>query len=192
MRCSSGSRTESAARAPREPRGVTFRRSSAQSATRPPSAPSSLAYRRRAETGRGESRARRELCKGDLVTAWSGEFPELQGVMGKYYAGAGGEHGEVATATGEHYRPRSAGNAIPSTDAGLAVSLADKLDTLAGIFAIGQKPRRARIHSGCAAPRSACCAARREADGSRPAQLIKTGARTLQPGRSATTSLNEV
>jgi glycyl-tRNA synthetase beta chain len=85
-----------------------------------------------------------ELCKCDLLSAMVGEFPELQGVMGDYYAKADGEATEVATAIREHYFPRSAGDALPATDAGLAVSVADKLDTLAGIFAIGQKPTGAR------------------------------------------------
>jgi glycyl-tRNA synthetase beta chain len=96
--------------------------------------------------GRDRAMAERaaELCKCDLLSAMVGEFPELQGVMGGYYAQADGEAAEVATAIREHYLPRSAGDALPATDAGLAVSVADKLDTLAGIFAIGQKPTGAR------------------------------------------------
>ncbi|MEJ1964322.1 MAG: glycine--tRNA ligase subunit beta [Gammaproteobacteria bacterium] len=85
-----------------------------------------------------------ELSKCDLLSAMVGEFPELQGVMGGYYAEADGEAAEVATAVREHYLPRGAGDALPTTDAGLAVSVADKLDTLAGIFAIGQKPTGAK------------------------------------------------
>lgn len=85
-----------------------------------------------------------ELCKCDLVTALVGEFPELQGVMGTYYARADGEPEEVAAAIGEHYLPRSAGDALPATAPGLALAIADKLDTLAGIFAIGGKPTGAR------------------------------------------------
>jgi glycyl-tRNA synthetase beta chain len=85
-----------------------------------------------------------ELCKCDLLTAMVGEFPDLQGVMGGYYAKADGETEEVATAIREHYLPRGAGDDLPATDAGLVVSVADKLDTLAGIFAIGQKPTGAR------------------------------------------------
>jgi glycyl-tRNA synthetase beta chain len=80
------------------------------------------------------------LAKCDLLSAMVGEFPELQGTMGRYYAAADGESDEVATAIDEHYLPRGAGDALPATGAGLAVALADKLDTLAGIFAIGQKP----------------------------------------------------
>jgi glycyl-tRNA synthetase beta chain len=83
-------------------------------------------------------------CKCDLLTAMVGEFPELQGLMGRYYALADGESPEVAEAIREHYLPRGAGDALPRTRTGLAVAIADKLDTLAGIFAIGQKPSGTR------------------------------------------------
>jgi glycyl-tRNA synthetase beta chain len=81
-----------------------------------------------------------DLCKCDLLTAMVGEFPELQGVMGTYYAQADGEGQEVALAIREHYLPRGAGDALPTTRTGLALAIADKLDTLAGIFAIGGRP----------------------------------------------------
>jgi glycyl-tRNA synthetase beta chain len=81
-----------------------------------------------------------ELAKCDLLTAMVGEFPELQGLMGRYYARHDGESAEVAAAIAEQYLPRFAGDALPSTGAGLALAVADKLDTLVGIFAIGQKP----------------------------------------------------
>ena len=81
-----------------------------------------------------------ELAKCDLLTAMVGEFPELQGVMGRYYALHDGESEMVATALAEQYMPRFAGDALPSTGAGLALAIGDKLDTLVGIFAIGQKP----------------------------------------------------
>jgi glycyl-tRNA synthetase beta chain len=81
-----------------------------------------------------------ELAKCDLLTSMVGEFPELQGIMGRYYATADGEPADVAAAIDEHYMPRAAGGALPATSVGTAVALADKLDTLAGIFAIGQKP----------------------------------------------------
>jgi glycyl-tRNA synthetase beta chain len=81
-----------------------------------------------------------QLCKCDLLTAMVGEFPELQGIMGTYYAHADGEPHEVAAAIREHYLPRAAGDQLPATRAGLALAIADKLDTLAGIFAIGEKP----------------------------------------------------
>jgi glycyl-tRNA synthetase beta chain len=81
-----------------------------------------------------------EHAKCDLLTNMVGEYPELQGIMGRYYATADGEPAEVAAAIDEHYMPRGAGGALPATAAGTAVALADKLDTLAGIFGIGQKP----------------------------------------------------
>jgi glycyl-tRNA synthetase beta chain len=81
-----------------------------------------------------------DLAKCDLLSSMVGEFPELQGTMGRYYAQADAEDAEVATAIDEHYLPRGAGGKLPATGTGIAVALADKLDTLAGIFAIGQKP----------------------------------------------------
>lgn len=80
------------------------------------------------------------LAKADLVTRMVYEFPELQGLMGGYYAAASGASGEVAGAIREHYLPTQQGTPIPSTLTGQCVALADKLDTLAGIFAVGQKP----------------------------------------------------
>jgi glycyl-tRNA synthetase beta chain len=80
------------------------------------------------------------LAKCDLITAMVGEFPELQGTMGRYYATADGEAEEICTAVEEHYLPRFAGDRVPGSAAGRAVAIADKLDTIAGIFAIGQKP----------------------------------------------------
>lgn len=85
-----------------------------------------------------------ELAKCDLLSSMVGEFPELQGIMGRYYATADGEPADVAAAIEEHYLPRGAGGELPATGAGVAVALADKLDTLAGIFAIGQKPSGTR------------------------------------------------
>lgn len=96
--------------------------------------------------GADEASARRaaELSKCDLLTAMVGEFPELQGVMGKYYAEHSGESADVAAAIEEQYWPRFSGDQLPITRTGMALALADKLDTLAGIFAIGQKPTGAR------------------------------------------------
>jgi glycyl-tRNA synthetase beta chain len=81
-----------------------------------------------------------QLAKADLLTDMVGEFPELQGIMGTYYARNDGEHEEVALAASEHYQPRFSGDALPSTNTGLAVALADKLETLVGIWAIGLQP----------------------------------------------------
>jgi glycyl-tRNA synthetase beta chain len=81
-----------------------------------------------------------ELAKADLLTDMVGEFPELQGIMGTYYARHDGEHEEVALAASEHYQPRFAGDALPSTNTGLAAALADKLETLVGIWSIGLQP----------------------------------------------------
>jgi glycyl-tRNA synthetase beta chain len=80
------------------------------------------------------------LAKCDLLTGMVGEFPELQGIMGSYYALADGESAEVATAVREQYLPRFAGDALPGSSAGQVLALADKLDTLAGVFALGKKP----------------------------------------------------
>jgi glycyl-tRNA synthetase beta chain len=80
------------------------------------------------------------LAKADLLTDMVGEFPELQGIMGAYYARHDGEHEEVAKAASEHYQPRFAGDALPSTQTGTAVALADKLETLVGIWGIGLQP----------------------------------------------------
>ncbi len=80
------------------------------------------------------------LSKADLMSAMVGEFPELQGTMGRYYAQAQGLPQGVAVAIEEHYRPRYAGDAVPATPLGRAVALADKIDTLVGIFAIEQRP----------------------------------------------------
>ncbi|MGV3494856.1 MAG: glycine--tRNA ligase subunit beta [Ramlibacter sp.] len=80
------------------------------------------------------------LAKADLLTDMVGEFPELQGVMGGYYARHDKLGDEIATAIEDHYRPRFAGDALPRNDLGIAVALADKLETLAGLFAIGQLP----------------------------------------------------
>lgn len=81
-----------------------------------------------------------ELAKCDLMTAMVGEFPELQGIMGKYYALAEGEDRLVAQAIEDHYKPNFAGDVVPESDIGACVALADKLATLVGIIGIGQKP----------------------------------------------------
>lgn len=80
------------------------------------------------------------LAKADLLTDMVGEFPELQGVMGGYYARHDGLSAAVAEAIEDHYKPRFAGDALPRGEAGLVVALADKLETLVGLFGIGQVP----------------------------------------------------
>ncbi|MBW4550242.1 MAG: glycine--tRNA ligase subunit beta [Aphanocapsa sp. GSE-SYN-MK-11-07L] len=81
-----------------------------------------------------------QLCKADLVTQMVGEFPELQGIMGRDYALASGEPAEVATAIAEHYWPKGAGDRLPQTLSGQIVGLADRLDTLISIFSLGMLP----------------------------------------------------
>ncbi len=80
------------------------------------------------------------LCKCDLMSDMVNEFPDLQGIMGRYYALNDGEPEEVASAIEEHYLPRFAGDRLPPSKTGQAVALADRLDTLVGIFGIGQAP----------------------------------------------------
>ena len=80
------------------------------------------------------------LCKADLVTNAVIEFTSVQGVMGSYYAAASGETPQVAQAIGQHYQPRFAGDALPDSTVGQLVALADKLDTICGLFAVDQGP----------------------------------------------------
>jgi glycyl-tRNA synthetase beta chain len=81
-----------------------------------------------------------KLAKTDLVTDMVGEFPELQGIMGRYYAQHEGWDDDVAFAIEDHYKPRFAGDDLPRNTVGIAVALADKLETLLGLFSIGEKP----------------------------------------------------
>jgi glycyl-tRNA synthetase beta chain len=80
------------------------------------------------------------LSKTDLVTDMVGEFPELQGIMGRYYAQHEGLDDDVAFAIEDHYKPRFAGDTLPRNQVGVCVALADKLETLVGLFSIGEKP----------------------------------------------------
>lgn len=98
------------------------------------------------EIGLDASAAKRAalLSKADLVSDMVGEFPDLQGIMGGYYAAADGETADIASAISEHYRPIQSGGVLPSSDLGSCVALADKLDTLAGIFGINQQPSGSR------------------------------------------------
>jgi len=111
------------------------------------------------QSGKAQHRATIEraatLAKADLVTGMVGEFPELQGVMGREYARAGGEPEAVALAIFEHYLPRNANDSLPTQDAGAFIGLADRLDTLCGIFAIGKGPTGAADPFGL---RRACLA----------------------------------
>lgn len=81
-----------------------------------------------------------QLCKADLTSGMVGEFPELQGVMGRYYALEQGESPEVANAIRDHYLPKGADDAVPDAPVSIAVALADKLDTLISFFAMNEKP----------------------------------------------------
>ena len=81
-----------------------------------------------------------ELAKADLLTEMVGEFPELQGIMGGYYARHDGEVDTIAEAIEDHYKPRFAGDVLPRNPVGVCVALADKLETLVGLFGIGQVP----------------------------------------------------
>jgi glycyl-tRNA synthetase beta chain len=80
------------------------------------------------------------LAKADLLSGMVGEFPDLQGVMGRYYALHDGEHAEVAAAIEQHYLPRFAGDRLPSAGLGQALAIADRLDSIVGIFAVGEAP----------------------------------------------------
>ncbi len=97
-----------------------------------------IAARLNADVGAAKRAAR--LAKADLVTDMVGEFPELQGIMGRYYALADGEGEVVADAIQAHYQPRFAGDALPAGNVAAAVALADKLDALVGFFGIGMVP----------------------------------------------------
>jgi len=101
-----------------------------------------LARRIAQDLGHDEAQAERAalLSKCDLMTDMVGEFPSLQGVMGRYYALHDNEESDIAEALDEQYKPRFAGDALPQTAVGQALAIADKLDTLSGIFAIGQIP----------------------------------------------------
>jgi glycyl-tRNA synthetase beta chain len=81
-----------------------------------------------------------EIAKADLLTDMVGEFPELQGIMGCYYAQLDGEHPDVAAACSEHYMPRFAGDTLPNTATGTILAIADKLETLVGIWGVGLAP----------------------------------------------------
>ncbi len=91
-------------------------------------------------TDSAQAKRAARLCKADLLTEMVGEFPELQGTMGKYYAEEQGEDEAVAHACEDHYRPKGPDDLVPSDPVSVAVALADKLDTLAGFWAVNEKP----------------------------------------------------
>jgi len=93
---------------------------------------------------RDRVRSAARLCKADLITGMVGEFPELQGVMGRYYALHDGEHAEVANAIAEHYAPLGPSDACPSAPVSVCVALADKIDTLVSFWMIDEKPTGSR------------------------------------------------
>jgi glycyl-tRNA synthetase beta chain len=124
-----------------------------------------------------------QLAKADLVTDMVGEFPELQGTMGQYYARHDGEGDAVAQAIEDHYKPRFAGDALPRGDAGICVALADKLETLVGLFAAGEKPSGDK--DPFALRRHALGAIRMLVERDLPLavpQLIDAAAKSLPPG----------
>jgi len=88
----------------------------------------------------GKAKEAAWLCKADLTTEVVGEFPELQGIMGRYYALSDGEDSDVANAVRDHYKPLGPSDLVPAAPISVAVALADKLDMLVGFFAIGEKP----------------------------------------------------
>ena len=94
--------------------------------------------------GKDQVRSAARLAKADLTTEMVGEFPELQGVIGRYYAGADGEAPAVADAIAEHYGPLGPNDACPTAPVSAAIALADKIDTLVGFFAIGERPTGSR------------------------------------------------
>ncbi len=114
----------------------------ARDAARPRLAPRAprAGARRDGRRGRSDSARAATLAKADLTTDMVGEFPELQGLMGRYYAEHDGESAAIAAAIEQHYWPRFAGDALPEGPVAQAVALADKLETLAGLFGIGAQP----------------------------------------------------
>ncbi len=90
-----------------------------------------------------------KVAKADLQSAMVGEFPELQGVMGRYYALAAGLPQAVADAARDHYSPLGPSDDVPTEPVSVAVALADKIDTLTGFWAIDEKPTGARTRSRC-------------------------------------------
>ena len=122
----------------------------APQAPSPPQALSQAAREKLADLAEQAAR----LCKADLVTEMVGEFPELQGLMGGYYARAEGLPDAVADAIRDHYKPVGQGDEVPTAPVTVAVSLADKLDTLAASLRSMKRRQDRRIHSRCDGRRS--------------------------------------
>ena len=114
------------------------------------------------------------LAKADLVTELVGEFPELQGVIGGYYARAQGLPDAVANAIGDHYKPAGQGDEVPTDPVTVAVNIADRLDTLVAFFSIGEKPTGSRDPVR-AAPRRARLPADPDEERAAPAALGRAG-----------------
>ena len=110
-------------------------------------------FKQEQDTYRRQVRRAAGLAKADLLTEVVGEFPELQGVMGKYYALAQGEDASVAAACEEHYKPLGPNDRVPTDPVSIAVALADKIDTLVGFWAIDEKPTGSQGPL-CSPPRS--------------------------------------
>ncbi|WP_375429065.1 glycine--tRNA ligase subunit beta [uncultured Sphingomonas sp.] len=127
---------------PSPPRGEGLSREPAAPGTAPLPDPLPASGEREQLADLAERAAR--LCKADLVTGMVGEFPELQGLMGGYYAAAQGEHPAVAQAIRDHYKPVGQGDAVPTAPVTVAVSLADKLDTFYSFFAAVERPTGSR------------------------------------------------
>ncbi|CCD90833.1 glycine tRNA synthetase, beta subunit [Bradyrhizobium sp. ORS 375] len=118
-----------------------------------------------------------KLAKADLLTEVVGEFPEVQGLMGKYYALAQGEDASVAAACEEHYKPQGPGDRVPTDKVAVAVALADKLDTLVGFWAIDEKPTGSK--DPYALRRAALGVIRLITENSQRLSLLKVGATAL-------------
>ncbi len=125
------------------------------------------------------------LCKADLVSQMVYEFPELQGIMGGYYARESGEHPAVAEAIAQHYAPKQSGDPIPASRLGQIVALTDKLDVLAGIFSIGMKPTGSKDPFALRRAAIGCLRILREGNLALPLADLLSLAIDRQPGENA-------
>ena len=140
----------------------------------------------RVDANREHAKRAAELSKCDLLTDMVGEFPELQGVMGRYYALADNEDHDVAAALEDQYRPRFAGDSLPESDTGAVLAVADKLDTIVGIFAIGQAPTGVRdpfgVRRATLGVLRICVESQLDLD---IQELVRESIRTMDPARIA-------